>query len=95
MLIWTQSWEENQKTILQKIFLRWSAMQVFRKTMENNWSKKKLFSIKGKLSNKLCFSGNLLAIKIKKKKHANIQIFYLGLSILEISKIVMYEFEYD
>ena len=35
MLIWTQSWEENQKTILQKNFLRWSAMQVFRKTMEN------------------------------------------------------------
>ena len=58
----------------------------------NNWSKKKLFSIKGKLSNKLCFSGNLLAIKIKKKKHTNIQIFYVGLSILDISKIVMYEF---
>ena len=35
MLIWTQSWEENQKMILQKQFLRWSTMQVFGKTMEN------------------------------------------------------------
>ena len=41
------------------------------------------------------FSENLLAIEIKKKniplnKHA-----YLGLSILELSKILMYEFWYD
>ena len=40
------------------------------------------------------FSENLLAIEIKKNiplnKHA-----YLGLSIVELSKILMYEFWYD
>ena len=38
------------------------------------------------------FSGNLLAIEMKKIKVKMNKPIYLGLSILEISKILMYEF---
>ena len=38
---------------------------------------------------------NLLAIEMKKKKVKMNKPVYLGLSILEISKILMYEFWYD
>ena len=42
-----------------------------------------------------CFSENLLAIEMKKIKVKMNKPIYLGLSILEISKILMYEFWYD
>ena len=42
-----------------------------------------------------CFSENLLAIEMKKTKVKMNRPIYLGLSILEISKILMYEFWYD
>ena len=41
------------------------------------------------------FSKNLVAIEIKKTKVKMNKPIYLGLSILEISKILMYEFCYD
>ena len=41
------------------------------------------------------FSENLLAIKIEKVKVKLNKQAYLGLSILEISKSLMYEFWYD
>ena len=41
------------------------------------------------------FSGNLLAIEMKKTKVKMNKPIYLGLSILEISKTLMYEFWYD
>ena len=41
------------------------------------------------------FSYNLLAIEIKKTQILLNKLAYLGLSISEISKIVMYEFRYD
>ena len=41
------------------------------------------------------FSGNLLAIEMKKIKVKMNKPVYLGLSILEISKNLMYEFWYD
>ena len=41
------------------------------------------------------FSGNLLAIKMKKIKEKMTKPVYLDLSILEISKTLMYEFRYD
>ena len=40
------------------------------------------------------FSENLLAIKMKKQIFMN-KLVYLSLSVLEISKTVMYEFWYD
>ena len=42
-----------------------------------------------------CFSENLAAIEMKKTKIKINKPIYLGLSILEISKILMYEFWYD
>ena len=42
---------------------------------------------------KKCFSESLLAIEMKKKVKMNKSV-YLGLSILEISKTLMYEFWY-
>ena len=42
-----------------------------------------------------CFSENLLAMEMKKRKVKMNKPIYLGLSILEISKILMYEFWYD
>ena len=41
------------------------------------------------------FTENLLAIEMKKTKVKMNKPIYLGLSILEISKILMYEFWYD
>ena len=41
------------------------------------------------------FSENLLAIEMKKTKVKMNKPIYLGLSILEITKILMYEFWYD
>ena len=42
-----------------------------------------------------CFSESLLAIEMKKTKVKMNKPLYLGLSILEISKTLMYEFWYD
>ena len=41
------------------------------------------------------FTQNLLAIKMKKTKILQIKTLQLGLSVLELSKILMYEFWYD
>ena len=42
------------------------------------------------------FSKNLLAVEIKKKTKVNMnKPLYLGMSILDICKIPMYEFWYD
>ena len=41
------------------------------------------------------FSYNLLAIEMKNTQILLNKLAYLGLSISEISKIVMYEFRYD
>ena len=41
------------------------------------------------------FSGNLIAMKIKKTKVKMNKPIYLGMSILDISKTLMYEFWYD
>ena len=76
---------------------------VFRKTMENL---RKHRGIKLVTTNrrrnylvsepnyhiKKIFSGNLLAIEIKKIKVKMNKPVYLGISILEISKTLMYEF---
>ena len=66
--------------------------------MWDNRRKKELISASSrtKLSYNKLFSENLLAIEIKKKKKKySLNIKYLGLSILELSKIVMYEFCYN
>ena len=42
-----------------------------------------------------CFSENLLAIEMKQIKEKMNEPVYLGLSTLQISKSLMYEFWYD
>ena len=57
--------------------------------------KKELFSIRAKLSSAKFFKENLLAIEMEKTQILMNKPVYLGLSILQLSKILMYEFWYD
>ena len=61
----------------------------------NNWKKKQLINIRTKLSYNKIFSENLLAVEMRKTQTIIIKPVYLGLSILELSKIVMHEFWCD
>ena len=63
----------------------------------HNKKKKELFSARTKLQTiSQFFSENLLAIELKKKTQVLMNNpVYLGLSVLELGKIVMYEFWYD
>ena len=57
--------------------------------------KKKLFSIRTKLSYYKLFTENLLAVKMKNTQKTMNKPVYLGLSIIDLSKTVMYESWYD
>ena len=97
---------KNAKNDFQKYFFQvneqcrfwksyWKCEETERYQARNNRTKKELFSVKTKLLYKKN-SDNLIAIEMKIKT----QIFmnkavYLGLSILEISIIVMYDLWYD
>ena len=97
---------KKAKNDFKKDFFKLMNNGVFGKTMENL---RKLRDIKlvttDKRTNRLVsepnyhttkwFSENLLAIEMKKTKVKMNKPIYLGLSILEISKILMYEFWYD
>ena len=90
----------------EKDFFKLKNNAVFEKTMENIRkhrdtkvvttdkrrnqlvSEPNYYAIKG-------FSENLIAIEMKKAKLKMNKLVYLGLSILDISKTVMYEFWYD
>ena len=78
---------------------------VFGKTIENvrkhrhqtcsNRKKKKLFSFRTNFSSQKVFTENLLIIEMRKPQlFMNISV-QLGLSILKLSKIVMYDLWYD
>ena len=97
---------KQAKNDFEKDFFKLMNNSVFGKTMENV---RKHGDIKlvttDKRRNQLVsepnyhtakwFSENLLAIKLKKTKVKMNEPVYLGLSILEISKTLMYEFWYD
>ena len=97
---------KQAKNDFEKDFFKLMNNSVFGKTMENV---KKPRDIKlvttDKRRNQLvsepnydttkCFSENLLAIEMKKIKVKMNKPVYLGLSILEIRKALMYEFWYD
>ena len=78
----------------------------FRKTMENmrkyryqtchNRKKKKLFGVRTKLSYYKVFHRiSILAIEMKLTQILINKPVYLGLSVLELSKLLMYDFQHD
>ena len=90
----------------EKDFFKLMNNSVFGKTMENvrRYRDTKLATTDKRRSQLVSepnyhatkrFSENLLAIEMKKTKVKMNQPVYLGLSILEISKTLMYEFWYD
>ena len=90
----------------EKDFFKLMNNAVFDKTMENvrkhrdiklvktDYKRNKLVSEPNYHTMKLV-SGNLSIIEMKKVKVKRNKPIHLGLSILEISKIIMYEFWYD
>ena len=95
-----------QKMVLRKIFFKLMNNAVFGKTMENVRKHRDIKLVTtDKRRNQLAsepnyhttkyFSENLLAIEMKKTKVKMNKPVYLGMSILDISKTLMYEFWYD
>ena len=93
------------KKDFEKDFFKSMNNAVFGKTMENvgkqrcknycNIKKKELFSIRTKLCYRTFFTELLLAVEMKITEILMNKPVYLGLSILELSKTLMYEFWYD
>ena len=92
--------------ILKKDFFKLMNNAVFRKTMENvrkhraiklvttDTGRSELVS-EPNCNTMNCISENLSVIKMKRTKVKMIKPIYLGLSVLEISKLLMYEFWHD
>ena len=97
---------KKAKNDFEKDFFKLMNNAVFGKTMENvrkhrdiklvttDKGRKQLVS-EPKYQTKKWFSENLLAVEMKKAKVKMNKPIYLGLSILELSKTLMYEFRYD
>ena len=97
---------KEAKNEFEKNFFKLMNNSVFGKTVENvrNHRDIKLVTTDGK-RNKLvsepnyhttkCFSENLLATEMKKTKVKMNKPVYLGMSMLDISKTLKYEFWYD
>ena len=97
---------KNAKNEFEKNFLKLMNNSAFGKTMENvrnhrdiklitsEKRRKRLVSEPNYHSCKM-FSDNLMAIEMKKTRVKMNKPLYLGLSILDISKILMYEFWYN
>ena len=97
---------KQAKNNFEKDFFKLMNNSVFGKNMENvrNHRDIKLVATDERRSQLVsepnyhttkCFSENLLAIEMKKTKAKMNKPVYLGLSILEISKILMHEFWHD
>ena len=97
---------KKAKSNFEKDFFKSMNNAVFGKTMENvrkhrdiklvttDKGRKQLVSEPNYHTRKW-FSENLLAIEMRKTKVEMNQPLYLGMSILDISKTLMYEFWYD
>ena len=94
------------KNDFEKDFFKLMNNAVFGKTMENVRKHRDIKLVTtDKRRNQLasepnyraakCFSENLMAIEMKKTKVKMNKPIYLGMSILDISKTLMYEFWYD
>ena len=67
----------------------------FKKDFGQNREKKELFSIRTKLSYYKVFHRTSISNRNEKNIYIYEYTLYLGLSILELSKILMYTFSYD
>ena len=97
---------KNAKNEFERNFFKPMSNSVFRKTMENvrnhrdiklltsDKRRKQLVSDPNYHSHKN-FSDHLMAIEMKKTRVKMTKPLYLGMSILDISKILMYKFWYD
>ena len=97
---------KEAKSEFEKDFFKLMNNSVFGKTMENvrnhrdiklittDKRRKRLVSEPNYHSHKR-FSEHLMAIEMKKTRVKMVKPLYLGMSILDISKILMYEFWYD
>ena len=96
---------KQAKNDFEKDFFKLMNIDVFDKTMENvrkhrdiklvtTDKRRNQFVSEPSYNTTKYFSENLLAIEMKKIKVKMNKPVYLGLSILEISKILMYEFSY-
>ena len=94
------------KNSFEKDFFKLMNNTVFGKTMGNVWKHRGIkLATTVKRRNQLAsepnyhttkyFSDNLMAIEMKKTTVKMNNMIYLGLSILHISKTLMYEFWYD
>ena len=97
---------KEAKNGFEKGFLKLMNNSVFRKTVENITKHRNIKLVTtDKRRNQLAsepnyhttkhFSENLMAIEMKKTKVKMNKPIYLGMSILDISKTLMYEFWYD
>ena len=97
---------EKAKNIFEKDFLKLMNNAVFRKSVENvrKHTNIKLVTTEGRRNYLISepenyptkvFTEDLLAIEMKKTKILMSKPVYLGLSILDLSKTVTYEFWYD
>ena len=97
---------KEAKNDFEKDFFKLMNNAVFGKTMENVRKQRDIKLVTtDKRRNQLTsepnyhttkyFSGNLMAIEMKKIKLKMNKPIYLGMSILDISKTLMYEFWYD
>ena len=97
---------KQAKNDFEKGFFKLMNNSVFGKTMENVRKQREIKLVTtDKRRNQLVsehnyhtkkwFSENLLAIEIKKTKANMNKLIYLGFSILDLGKIIMYKFWYD
>ena len=95
----------KEKNDVGKDFLKLMNNAVFRKTMENMRKRRNIklitterrrnYGVRKNYQNTKFFTENLLAVEMEKTHILMNKPIYLGLSILELSKILMYEFCYD
>ena len=79
--------------VLENIWKMWEKNRDIKLAMTER--RRKYFAPEPNYYTKTFFTKNLLAIEIKKIEILLTKSVYLGLSILELSKILMYEFSYD
>ena len=94
------------KNDFEKDFFKLMNNSVFGKTMENvrkhkniklvcSERKRKLYASKANYRKPIRFSDTLLAMDMRRVKVEMNKPVYLGLCVLDLSKIIMYEFHYD